>query len=413
MMRYHSFALERVRRFRQLLTDLREGDYPFPHSGTALELLDRSFGELEGQLVAAQRASEEVRKTLAQRTLEEISNKLPVLGLIDRSASVDGPVEFHGPFCRMIRAVLGAEAKLILASDWSYSPYTYIYPDLFPNDQFVIVALPASEAGHVLGLPLAGHELGHNVWAAENLRMGFTQRLASTIQELIGGQFKELYSKHIGSREASGESNQDLFGDGSPPWLICLTYAIKQCEELFCDFFGVALFGESYLSSFEYLTAPWTFARVPEYPAMADRLLAQAQCAREIGVALPDYYIASGLVAHVEDDVMLQIADVATRRQMSDLILSARSIVESRFSVRSTSSEVERISKCFQGGRPANNVRCVPDVLNAAWRCAADANFHADKVRLTNELTLKTLEVHEIEVIQEEAKCSTQARLLN
>lgn len=306
-----------MRHFRESISDLKSRDYPFPHSLIALGLLEESFYQLEQELTRSEKASAEVRKLLAQRTLEEIYIKLPVLGLIERSGDVVGPVEFHGPFCRMISDVLGESAKLVLSADWDYSPYTYIYPDLFPEHQFVFVAMPYSEAGQVLGLPLAGHELGHNVWSAETLVNIFANTIAQSISQLISDDFKEMYER-LESRQGSHESSGDLFG-GTPLWHESLKLSIKQCEELFCDFFGMAMFGRSYLCAFEYLTAPWNFPRAPEYPSMADRLAAQVACAKILGIQVPEYYLNSGLSSHVEDDLILQIADVATARQIPKL----------------------------------------------------------------------------------------------
>ena len=309
--------------------------------------------------------------------------------------------------------MLGEGAKLILASDWSYSPYTYIYPDLFPGQQFVIVSLPYSEAGHVLGLPLAGHELGHNVWAADGLANEFTHQIAITINELLNGDFRDLYDEYQSGKAATQHAADDLFASGEP-WLDSLRYSIKQCEELFCDFFGIAIFGESYLSSFEYLTAPWSFERVPEYPSMAERIAAQAQCAKSLGLRIPEYYDRSGLTAHVEADVILQIADVATRRQIAKLIDSAKSIISQRLPSHQTINETDRIAACFKVGRPATSTLTVSDVLNAAWQCVNLEESGIDNLSLINELTLKTLEVQEIETIQREATaCSTQQKLLN
>jgi hypothetical protein len=404
--RYFTFALERVRRFRSVISDLAERDYPFRHSQIALSLLSYSFAELEEELESAQNASEATRVALAQRTLEEIYIKLPVLGLIERSSDVIGPVEFHGPFCRLIRAILGSQAKLILSADWDYSPYTYIYPGLFPDHHFVIVALPYSEAGQVLGLPLAGHELGHNVWAAESLARIFSVHLAETITTLISGDFKDLYDT-LSMPSMEPQDGADLFR-GTPIWHEALKISLKQVEELFCDFFGISLFGSSYLSAFEYLTAPWSFERVPEYPSMADRLSAQAMCAGILKIDTPAYYNSSGIASHAEDNILLQIADVATKRQIPRLIDSANEIVRRQIKTLPTLEEQKRICSCFNSGYPATDARTVADILNAAWMAIHD---RYDRISLINEVTLKTLEVFEIEMIQDEAKrCSIQAK---
>jgi hypothetical protein len=47
-----------------------------------------------------------------------------------------------------------------------------------------------------------------------------------------------------------------------------INYAVRQAEELFCDLFSYALFGESYLHAFAYILAPGGGACDSNYPLL-------------------------------------------------------------------------------------------------------------------------------------------------
>ena len=62
------------------------------------------------------------------------------------------------------------ETRLILSSEWDYSPFMYDQITDLPS--FVFIGLPACESANPLLLPLAGHELGHSVWVKNDSRNG-------------------------------------------------------------------------------------------------------------------------------------------------------------------------------------------------------------------------------------------------
>src|SRR5439155_22334513 len=107
-------------------------------------------------------------------TLLALYQYLPLLGFILRSTNVRNAFEAFGPFLRLAGDVLepGIErsqrkTKLLLSSEWDYSPFTYpTIPDL---PKFLFIGLPAPESANPLLIPLAGHELGHAVWSRYSL----------------------------------------------------------------------------------------------------------------------------------------------------------------------------------------------------------------------------------------------------
>jgi hypothetical protein len=277
------FALQKVDGFLETIGDLVALDYPFSDSQEALQLLKHDFEQLKDDLLLAKDASDPIRQAQAQLALREIMHKLPILGIIQRSSETCGPVEFHGPFLSLVRRFI-PDAKVVIASDWVFSPYTYIYPDLFENQDFVFVSIPFSESDNGLISPLAGHELGHNVWRIRDLRQTLLEEANAEVHRLATNEFQKILKESAKSSATSGGSQ--LFEPSTTDKAVL--WALLQCEEMFCDFLGIALFREAFLHAFEYLLAPSDSPRtVPTYPSMKDRVAAQIQSAKRWEVSVP------------------------------------------------------------------------------------------------------------------------------
>jgi len=74
---------------------------------------------------------------------------------------------------------MGAQTKLIVSSEWEFSPFVYRSITGFPG--FVLIGLPATESSNPLVIPLAGHELGHSVWERNKLAGYFNSRIRQSI----------------------------------------------------------------------------------------------------------------------------------------------------------------------------------------------------------------------------------------
>ncbi len=75
----------------------------------------------------------------------------------------------------------------------------FAYPQSLPDlKSFVLIGLPASEAGSALLLPLAAHELGHAVWRNRGIEGPVNTTLQLKIEELFKtskdtGEFKRNF----------------------------------------------------------------------------------------------------------------------------------------------------------------------------------------------------------------------------
>ena len=91
-----------------------------------------------------------------------------------RSTNVRNAFQICAPLQRLCECVLEPSisplrrtTRLILSSEWTYQPQVYPEKDFLPS--YVLIGLPAPESSNPLLLPLAGHELGHSLWRANDV----------------------------------------------------------------------------------------------------------------------------------------------------------------------------------------------------------------------------------------------------
>lgn len=150
------FSPARVRAFLDEITKLEASDFPYPHSKQALLSIERVFEEFLGHLEKLDKDSDP--QTIRAACVAEVSglfDYLPILGFILRSTNTRNAFETYGPVLRLCQKILGPNTKLLISSEWEYSPFTYTRVTHLPN--FVLIGLPAHESSNPLLLPLAGH----------------------------------------------------------------------------------------------------------------------------------------------------------------------------------------------------------------------------------------------------------------
>ena len=190
---YASLKMEAVL---DLIYRLKDTDFPYSHSKDALYKVESVFKELQQNLGKAEaRGDNLLIRTICTRILEQIFRFLPVIGFILRSTNVRNAFEVHGPLLRMSKKLLGPETKLLVSSEWDYSPYTY-RPIPF-LEHFVFIGLPSTESSNPLVIPLAGHELGHSIWQQymldNYLTLPLQESVISTIRTNRRTEFKQFF----------------------------------------------------------------------------------------------------------------------------------------------------------------------------------------------------------------------------
>ena len=346
--------------------------------------------------------------------LGDLHEYVPLLGFILRSTNIRNSFEICAPLQRLCESVLEPElspperqTRLILSSEWTYGPEVYPKKEYLQN--YVLLGLPAPESSNPLLLPLAGHELGHPLWHAHELRTTFyTEAAQSVISTTLADvdEFRRVYAAECGSLDITAEFVVNNVRLVAP----AIDWLIAHAEETFCDFVGLKLFGYSYLKAFAYMASPrLSMQRVEEYPRLTSRVRNMLDAAARFDVSVPDAYAALfeddpdpesqesmaynlGLADRSLDGLTGRLADEAEHRLQHPLVPIPSDV------------EARRIFNRIRHVVPAEGAASLADILNAAWMAFEDEDLWTDipevrrkRDRALKELILKNIELFEIE----------------
>jgi hypothetical protein len=336
-----------------------------------------------------------------------IDNILELLGIISNSANVRNSFEIQGPVLHLAKRLLSDDsAELIISFEWKYIPFTY--PQSHPHlPSFVIVGLPASEASNALVLPVVGHELGHSLWRKAQCQAHFEPEITQAIVQTIKGPLQSEYDRVFRSDNITAQQCNDY--QYLWTWQLAADYCFRQVEEIFSDFVGLALFGISYLDSFEYLLSPaLSPQRVPEYPADASRALHLENNAHRVGVTISSKYSTFFTQQDSPFDLLsnahfqMILADAASTILVTSIADHVAHLCTNRGVSPPEPIETAHILENFLFGVPAEGTSGLGPILNAGWSAFKDRQFmarsyDAERLKTINELILKSVEVYEIE----------------
>ena len=281
-------TLAKVQSFLDEIDRLANSEFPYDDSKVAIEQLRVIYDQKLKRLEQFDDMSNiALVSTTCRAAMVSLIEHLPLLGFILRSTNVRNSFDAFGPFLRLAVKLLepGAEqsqrkTRLLLSSEWRYSPFThYLISDL-PN--FVFIGLPAPESSNPLLLPLTGHELGHIVWIQKGAGTKFTTKAFNLAHKQVmkdPGKFKATFNVSLPTDRNS------LFA--SSTWWNAWEWAIKQAAETFCDFIGLRIFGASYVKAFAYLLAPDSGRRSVNYPTLRTRMLNMYKAAEHFAIDVP------------------------------------------------------------------------------------------------------------------------------
>ena len=387
----------------------QSGDFPHHHAHDALvhikSLFDKSIGELDN--LSANDDQEDI-DLLCNGLTMQIFKLFPLLGFIARSTEVRNAFEVHGPMLRVVRKVLGSEAKLIISSEWNYSPFTFLIPREYEMTDTVMIGMPASESDNALIVPLIGHELGHNIWRHNKLGNKFAQQVEQTVRDKIVSKHWPDFQKYTSL--GRHDDLDDLVV--RPTWRDARQWGLRQVEELFCDFVGIAIFGKSFLEAFSYLLAPGMPRKSGTYPTLKDRTKYHATVATSWSIDIPDGYedrfSISSLPPKGLPGLLLGVADAAASSLVVDLAAEAKGLVEGKEIRLPSDDEVESVVDCFKKFVPPSAPPSLSAIVNATWVMHIggmedwksnfpDLDSDTDGARrMLSELTYKSMEVLEI-----------------
>ena len=262
-------------------------------------------------------------------------------------------------------------------------------------------------------VPLAGHELGHNVWAQMRLKAEFGPLLENEIKQQIRSNYWKQFQQYTGLGKP--EDLDDLVGRQT--WLHAWQWSLRQSEELFCDFVGLAIFREAFLHSFSYLLAPgFPQYRSKHYPSDRDRAKHQVAASVTMGIDTPPLHVEQFADSPKSNadyiNLLLTIADSATANIVNELTVRARDIVAAAGLVPPTNAEISSITKCFAKGVPPIDVSGLASIIIASWsfynsgmdewKDTYPSLFGNDfrAIEMLSDLAFKSIEVHEIRARQ-------------
>jgi hypothetical protein len=398
---------------------LQESEFPYLHSRQALDQLGSQFdGELARLKSFDAQTDPEVVIEECKATVGYLFDYLPLLGFLLRSTNVRNAFEVFRPLLGLAKMLLkpftsgsGQETRLVLSSEWSYSPFLSKASVL---EDFVLIGFPAPESGNPLLVPLAGHEFGHVLWTMAQVeklleKNRLDDSIVSWIQAAWDDYSKLLNVTHLTPEEYPNDLQkyEDL--------AVALPWARAQAEEVFADFVGIRVFGESFFKAFAYLLAPGLpCQRSLTYPTMEQRVAYQIKAANHFEIHAPDKYAESFHNEEVPklkklEEFYLKAADQAVNEAVGRLIAVAGDLVnQSGIPVPANCDEELRIWKRFHHVVPAEKCLSIVDILNAAWRSADDPllwkrwpELVERRSKILKELVLKNIEVFDAERIPE------------
>jgi hypothetical protein len=402
----------KLRSVLELTRSLNQEDFPHSHSRDALLHIQSIF---QDGLAALDKLSEATDQKVLQALCAAESRKIfqlfPLLGFLLRSTDTRNAFELHGPFLRIVQRVLGPDSKLVVSSEWNFSPFTFLPPSEYRLASTVMIGVPASEACNVLIVPLSGHELGHNVWLQRRKKDQVGPELATKIVEHISNV---RWSEFSTCFPAVGNKNSLTDLVGQQLWRPAWQWAIRQCEEMFCDFIGMALFREAYLHAAAYLLAPgFPQRRNPEYPGSKQRAWYQQRASKMIGIQVEpgyvDRFVNEDEPAQDPHRLLLSIADAGTDAMVDRLAHEATQVIRDAGINTPDPAEITKIEKSFAKCVPPQNIAGLSEIANAGWsfflsgmptwrETYPDYFKPVDRsIEMLSDLVLKAMEVYEIE----------------
>lgn len=391
----------------------------FPHSDAQYVLvqikniLERRLNSL-GKLKAHTHIS--TVNNLCKECIHTLFTIYPLLGFILRSTNVRNAFELHGPLLRIVRrGFCSGDSKLVISSEWEFSPFIDLYPSNLGLDNVVFIGMPASEASNCLSIPLTGHEFGHNLWTKYDLGAFFEQTIEEKIVKHIESDIWDDFTNIFGEIDDKS-SLKDILG--RQYWRQSWLWSLRQCEELFCDFVGLLLFREAYLYAFSYLLSPGLAGqRSRNYPNICARVNSLLTVSNTFNIEIPDGYLDrfedSVVSGGPEEKLLLEISDYVTSLLISDLSDKAyRIFIDTDLDDECKSAEIDKTKHCFGIGVPIMDKASLSSIVNAAWifynegmeewkeRYPLIYSDEDKKNEMLNDLVYKSIEVLEIFELQ-------------
>ncbi len=119
-------ALSRMTAFLEEIDRLKQSEFPYDFPLDALELLEEQFCERKDVLLKTSvNADSSIVSNVCQVSLFALQDYVPLLGFLLRATNVRNAFEAHGTLQRLAEKLMGEKTKLIVSSEWEFSPFVY------------------------------------------------------------------------------------------------------------------------------------------------------------------------------------------------------------------------------------------------------------------------------------------------
>jgi len=409
------FCIQKLNAVLALINKLLESEFPHPDTKAALDTLQTVFStELNRLTSLSDKLSLDTTLGYCLDANVRIVKLQLFLGMLIRSSNLRNAFEMFFPIKILARQMLTPDhAKLILSSEWHFSPFTYpVSPEELPG--FIFIGFPASESQNALLIPLAAHELGHVIWRRKGrgVKADFDPAIRDCILDLYRNNWTRIKTDCFDGREIDkSKLETDLFTIGT--WGQSATLAQRQLEEIFCDFIGVFIFGPSFLHAFRYLVAPSLGkSRSVKYPSLRARAKYMKFAAEHYGIPTSDNFV-DGFQEQLtrlpkRSTAIVEMADSATEQLYPKLIELVDKHHGEAKPYTTYMTEVKNTRVSLENLIPAANTDSIAVIVNAGWeiRLALEKwdlslrekdkqKIEVEKMRILNDLLLKSFEVYE------------------
>lgn len=355
-----SSARRRIDAFIEQIDVLAASSFPHDDGKKALAAIRSHFVELRQSLQLPEGVRQDVVEQLCITLLEEVASYTEILGIILRSTNIRNPFELHFVVKKLIARALGQELSLLISSEWSYVPFTYpMNIDQLPG--FIMIGTPATEAGNPLLIPLAGHEIGHSAWrvfaCAPRYADTVTARVAAELESNRKARDQLISNSPMGELDLARVTDQ------------CAKHVMNQLEEVFCDLFGLYLFGSSYVAAFDYLLGPGGADRDLDYPSDSQRIAFIVDAARDLHIRLDETMTGhwTAAKARYNERAAGEIIDAVTMAMVPQIKADLFGELARRDLTLPRERVIEQVLAAFMRGEPYHERVELGEIVSAGW----------------------------------------------
>lgn len=397
-----SSARRRIDAFIEQIDILAASSFPHDDGEQAIAAIRSHCKELQDDLELPSGVRDDVIDQLCLTLLDKVANFTEILGFILRSTNVRNPFELHYIVKKLVIQALGEDVSLLISSEWDYVPFTYpMNADQLPGS--ILIGTPAPESSNPLLISLAGHEVGHSAWRVYACSPKYAEAATTAVRRELKRNQKAslalLGKAPLGALDQERVINQ------------CAGHVMQQLEEVFCDLFGLFLFGHAFVAAFDYLLGPGGYDRDLGYPSDRQRMAILAEAAAGLELKLDPAMVEHWTVTlpRRADRAEAEIVEAVT----ASIIPEMRTELFKKLALLGLNppkdAVIEKVLASFGRGEPYSERVELGEIVSAGWRRLRELDImespgadeegrHRNRVknyRVLADLVLKTVEVAE------------------